>query len=381
LALFENSLRLILEFREKYFSSSIATERTGFLINQPLGTNMTTKKVLSQKRALPVEFTERMANLLLVCIEGLRTQIPDDERLNIELDKLGQVVNKVASNKRTDLTGEIEGYFNGRTLEKQFQETEKQATKGIALGMAFSLKDVLTDVGSYDQILDRCNKDIATANNLKDISAIKDRIAFAVKKSKSKTQVVKKDLKTSQNALFSLSKKLKQTQPKTVIDSLTKILNRSAYDLKIGQAIHDFQRTGNLVCLIECDIDQFKKFNETHGQRAGDKVLSSIASTMKNSIRASDDIFRFGGEEFVVLLYGAPAENAVKVAEKIRSEVKRDFLVFKEKELKVSISLGVAFLQEDDTETSVFERADKALHEAKRKGRDRVEVSQVVVPV
>ena len=342
---------------------------------------MVTKNPKAQKRAIPVEFTERMANLLLVCVEGLRSQIPDDDRLNIELDKLGQVINKVASNKKTDLTWEIEGYFKGRTLAKQFQEAEKQATKGIALGMAFALKEVIGDVGSYDQTLDECNKDIVAANNLKDISAIKKKIAFAVKKSKSKTQTIKKELKINQNALFSLSKKLKQSQPKEVIDSLTKILNRSAYEMKIVQVIHDFQRTGDSVCLLQCDLDHFKKFNETHGQRAGDKILSSIASTIKSSIRDSDDIFRIGGEEFVVLLYGAPVENAIKVAEKIRSEVKRDFLVYKKKELKVSISLGVAFLQEGDTETSVFERADKALHEAKQKGRDCVEISPVGIPI
>jgi diguanylate cyclase (GGDEF)-like protein len=335
---------------------------------------MTTKKVLTQKRIIPVEFSERMANLLLVCIDGICSQIPDDESLNIELDKLSQVISKVASKKSTDLTQEIAGYFKEKTLEKQFQATVKKATKGIALDMAFSLKETLIVVGSFDQTLDRCHKDIATANNLKDISAIKDRITYAVKKSQSKTRAVKKDFEAKQNTLLSLSKKLNQTQPKEVIDSLTKVLNRSAYDIAIGQAIHGFQKTRKPVCLIECDIDHFKIFNDTHGKRSGNMALSSIASTIKNSIRSSDDVFRFGGDKFIVLLHDATANYAEKVAEKIRTEVKRDFLVYKGKELKVTISLGVTFLQEGDNETSVFERADKALHEAKQKGRDRVSI-------
>jgi len=113
------------------------------------GNNMATKSTLAQERTIPLEFTERRANLFLVCIDGLRSQIPNDERLNMELDKLGQVISKVISRKKvTDMGREIEGYFKGKTLEKDFRETEKQATKNIVLGMANALKEVLTAVGS-----------------------------------------------------------------------------------------------------------------------------------------------------------------------------------------------------------------------------------------
>lgn len=337
---------------------------------------MATKSTGIREKTIPLEFTERMANLFLVCINGLRSQIPDDERLNVELEKMGQIISKVISRKKiTEMSREIEAHFEGKTLEKAFHGVEKQATKSIVLGMAHALKDVLTDVGSYDQTLDECIGDIANASNLKDISAIKDKIVHAAKKSKSKTQAIRKDLEVSKNAVLSLTKKLKQVQTKTVVDSLTKVLNRSAYDMKIGQAIYDFQKTGNSICLIVCDIDHFKKFNDMHGRRAGDKVLASTAGTMKNTIRDYDHIFRYGEDEFVVLICGVSIERAEKMAEKIRAEVKRDFFVYKEKELKVTISLGVAFMQEGDTETSLFERADKALYEAKRTGRDLVGVS------
>ena len=246
--------------------------------------------------------------------------------------------------------------------------------------MANVLKEILTDIGSYDRTLDECIDDIANADDILGILAIKDKIIKAAKKSKFKIQAFKRDFKFSQNTVLSLSKKLEQTKSSVVVDSLTKIYNRSAYDMRIAQAIHEFKRYGNAVCVIVADIDRFKKFNDTHGHRAGDKVLASTAATLKNAIRDSDQIFRYGGEEFVVLLYGAPVENALKVAEKIRTEVKRDFFVYKEKKLKVTISVGVAFLQEGDTEATVFERADKALYEAKQNGRDRVEFINKSVP-
>ena len=342
---------------------------------------MIPNSTLDQESTLPIEFTKRINNLFLVLIDGLRSQIPDDAPLHMDLKKLGEVMEKVVARKnKTELGKEIDGYFKETSLEKGFRETERQAIKEIVLSIANALKEVLTGVGSYDQALDECIEDISETDDLKDISAIKDKIMKAAKKSKSKTQGFKNELESSKNAALALSKKLEQTQSQAVIDSLTKVLNRSAYDMKIIETIHSFKRNKIPVSLIVIDIDNFKIFNDTHGHRAGDKVLCSTAATMKNSIRATDQIFRYGGEEFVVLLYDASVENAIKVAEKLRSEVKRDFFVYKEKELKVSISLGVASLQEDDAETSVFERADKALYEAKRKGRDRVEVSQVGVP-
>jgi len=299
----------------------------------------------------------------------------------MELGKLAQVITKVISRKRvTGLGLEIEGHFKGKILEKEFRDTEKQATKNIVLGMANALKEILTDVGSYDRTLDECIDDIAAANDLLGILVIKDKIINAANKSKSKIQAFKRDFENSQNTVLSLSKKLEQTQSKAVVDSTTKVFNRSAYDMRIIQAIHEFKRYGNDVCLIVCDIDHFKKFNDNHGHRAGDKVLASTATTMKNAIRTSDQLFQYGGEEFVVLLYCTPVENALKVADKIRADVKRDFFLYKGKELKVTISVGVAFLQEGDTETSIFERADKAMYEAKRNGRDRVEISPESVP-
>lgn len=342
---------------------------------------MATKNSEIQTKGIPIQFSERIANLFLVCLDGLCLQIPEDEFLHLELKKLGEVIEKVVSRKKvTDLGQEIQEYFKGASLEKGFREAERQVVKEIVLDMASSLQGVLEDVGSYDQTLDECIEEITAVDELKDIALIKDRIVKAAKKSKSKIQAFKMDLQISRKASSDLSEKLKETQSKVVIDSLTRILNRSAYDMRIAQTIHSFHRSGNPVCLIIIDIDNFKIFNDTHGHKAGDKVLCSIAATMKNSIRASDQIFRYGGEEFVVLLYDSTYEIGVRVAEKIRSEVKRDFFVYQEKELKVTISLGVAVLHEGDTEESVFERADKAMYEAKRNGRDRVEVSPEDVP-
>jgi diguanylate cyclase (GGDEF)-like protein len=104
----------------------------------------------------------------------------------------------------------------------------------------------------------------------------------------------------------------------------------------------------------------------------GDKVLKSVAGAVRNSIRVSDQIFRYGGEEFVVLLSRVNAKIASQLAEKICREIERDYFVHGKKELKVTISIGGSIITQDDTELSLFKRADKALYRAKNNGRNQV---------
>ena len=333
------------------------------------------------EKPIPVQFTKRLSNLFLVCIDGFISEIPKDSRLRIELEKLSQVIQKIVPYKKmTGLASDIQDHFEKRKLKTEFEVTEKQATKNIVLGITSALKGVLSDVGDCDKIFDKYIKSIESADNLEELSEIKDRIITATQKTREKTQAYRNELENKQSTIHNLTNKLEQTKTLAVVDSLTKILNRNAYDTKIVQVIHNFSSSGNPVSLVVCDIDHFKKFNDTHGHKAGDKVLIATAESMKNCLRSGDQIFRYGGEEFVVLLENTPIQGAEKVAEKIRSQVNKDFFIYKEKELKVTISMGVASLQEGDTEATLFEKADRALYEAKRKGRDRVVIAQDCIP-
>ena len=122
------------------------------------------------------------------------------------------------------------------------------------------------------------------------------------------------------------------------------------------------------------DIDHFKKVNDSYGHKAGDGVLRSVAASLNQSIRASDFIFRYGGEEFVILLKKCSLEQSKKVAEKVRLKVEENFSLDKGQKLSVTVSLGLTQFKEKDTEDSVFQRADQALYAAKSNGRNRVEI-------
>jgi diguanylate cyclase (GGDEF)-like protein len=167
----------------------------------------------------------------------------------------------------------------------------------------------------------------------------------------------------------------KKWKTQALVDPLTKVLNRNAYNLTLEQTMRDFRRYKDPTILIVADIDHFKKVNDTYGHKTGDDILYSVAKSLNNAVRASDFVFRYGGEEFVILLKKCSLDQGKLVAEKIRREMSEDFSLDKGQKLSVTVSLGLTQFKENDTEDSVFQRADQALYKAKTNGRNRVEIA------
>jgi two-component system cell cycle response regulator len=126
------------------------------------------------------------------------------------------------------------------------------------------------------------------------------------------------------------------------------------------------------------DIDHFKAVNDEHGHAAGDRVLAAVANAMRHHLRAEDQLGRLGGEEFLALLPDAGARAAATTAEKLRAEIATLTVVHKGGELAVTISAGWAAWEGESPE-ELLRRADEALYDAKRAGRDRVEGAPATV--
>lgn len=141
-------------------------------------------------------------------------------------------------------------------------------------------------------------------------------------------------------------------------DALTKVLNRRAYDrTRILQ--------NDVLCVL--DIDFFKKVNDTYGHDAGDFILKEIAKILKKNLKK---VFRFGGEEFVIVFKNLNITHCVDELEKIRKIIENETFHFKDKDIKITVSMGVA--QINDDKESTFKVADERLYKAKKSGRNRV---------
>jgi diguanylate cyclase (GGDEF)-like protein len=126
--------------------------------------------------------------------------------------------------------------------------------------------------------------------------------------------------------------------------------------------------------MIFFDIDFFKEINDTYGHVAGDFVLKEMCGEIKTIIRDEDELFRYGGEEFVILAPFISKANAGKVAEKVRERILDKKFIYHEEEIKITLSLGVASIPDDDVSdpTALVDLADKRMFMAKKNGRNQV---------
>lgn len=155
-------------------------------------------------------------------------------------------------------------------------------------------------------------------------------------------------------------------------DALTGICNRAALDEMMQRELSHAHRQGSSCALIILDIDHFKAVNDKYGHIVGDCALKAVANMMAKCKRDGDLLFRYGGEEFVVLMRDTEMEGAGLLAERIRSYIESHPCSCSGADLNIRVSIGVGVLQKNDSPVSLFTRADQALYSAKRHGRNQV---------
>lgn len=197
----------------------------------------------------------------------------------------------------------------------------------------------------------------------KPLQPSKDRRVYIVTFS-DVTQI--EDLKSELEEKIDIIYKLSTT------DALTKTYNRLQFDTFIKEEMASAKRYGKPLSLTLYDIDFFKKINDVHGHLTGDSALVELSNLIKESIRTSDKLFRFGGEEFMIILTNTSIEGAYQAAEHIRKKI--DGYEFSEIGT-LTCSFGVTEYNENDTINSFIKRCDDALYKAKEGGRNRVEIA------
>lgn len=164
-------------------------------------------------------------------------------------------------------------------------------------------------------------------------------------------------------------------QKEAQIDPLTGLLNRLTLENKFFDMLQRIKTGEKGFCLLMIDIDFFKNINDTYGHIFGDSVLKELAERFKRFFRKSDFVFRYGGEEFVIILPDISIEEALYSTHKFRKFIFHNIFKIDEKEISITISIGLSMSREEDMSIEdVVARADKALYVAKNGGRNRVEI-------
>ena len=193
---------------------------------------------------------------------------------------------------------------------------KKDIVKTMVLEVAETITSISSNSSGFESNIGTCVKNIETSDSIQDILKLKDVFVGEMQKVREHSHTLNEELEEHKKNSLILAEKLEQSQAQAFVDPLTHVLNRFAYNLKMVQLTHEFKRYNEEWALLMLDIDRFKKFNDDFGHKLGDKVLKSVAGTERDTIRVSDQIFRYGGEEFVIILSRINAKTATKLAEK-----------------------------------------------------------------
>ncbi|GAA5219176.1 diguanylate cyclase [Corallincola platygyrae] len=166
--------------------------------------------------------------------------------------------------------------------------------------------------------------------------------------------------------------RLNEQRHKLFLDSLTQLPNRAAFDERLEIEYQRWKRYGGELSIAIMDLDHFKRINDTYGHAAGDKTLQVVAQLLNKTVRKTDFIGRFGGEEFVLILPEQASKNAAAPMNKLRVAVSKLPFKFKGHSVTVTASVGLSTFKKGEDISTVFERADQALYQAKEEGRNKL---------
>ncbi len=292
--------------------------------------------------------------------------------LKMEIDKI--ISQKIPFNAVTCASLYRRFFINERN-QKVIDETAITAQK--------MLKDVLTAVNEFSgetknynddlgQYIDKVSKDYGDSD-VKDI--IKDLVGATMELKQSGEQMSKR-LEESKMEIDNLRKNLQQVTSEAERDGLTGLFNRRTFERMLEEYMNASQEKNDDLCIVMLDVDHFKKFNDTYGHLLGDEVLKIVARTLTDLLKGRDVVARFGGEEFIVALPSTPIDGAVKVADAIRQSIAGKELKRKDTGQnfgQITVSLGVSSYRHNaDDIPNLVKRADEALYQSKKLGRNRV---------
>jgi len=237
------------------------------------------------------------------------------------------------------------------------------------------LNDHTGEIGEFGHTLDSISSAIGRSQPQEKVRAL---VADLIKETQSmakRNYNLETRLGRIATEVTELRENLQAVQREALTDALTGIPNRKFFDTRLQEAAREALDESEALSLLLCDIDHFKRFNDTYGHQIGDQVLRLVARTLSDSVKGRDTPARFGGEEFAIILPHTNLDQATIVADQIRKGVMRRRFVGKDTRDDyggVTLSFGVAQYRANEALADLVGRADAALYHAKREGRNRV---------
>jgi diguanylate cyclase len=289
---------------------------------------------------------------------------------------LAEVAERGTAIEQRDIEELYDKFFTSRRYNSMIVETGGKFASELNTALT-ALRDAGVATKGFGDKLDTIGGGLGGELTVDQLKAAVSTLSSATREISSHNQRLSAQLTRTTQQVEQLRTGLQAAKAEALTDALTGVANRKLFDETMIMRVNEARANGTPLCLVLCDIDRFKSFNDTWGHQTGDQVIRFVASTLQRFALGDQLVARYGGEEFAVIMPRATVEAAEEQANLIRRAVEAKRLIRRStnEELgTVTISMGIGLLREGENIQALIERADACLYASKRNGRNRVTV-------
>ncbi|MEJ1958688.1 MAG: diguanylate cyclase [Nitrosomonadales bacterium] len=323
---------------------------------------------------------EGVVRLLRLLVENVGELASDDQWLHGQIATLQEIIIR-PMDKRTiaDAERNLRNAIIKQGFLKQSLVDAKTTLKNLMTTFIDRLGEVTEQTGEYHLKIAEYSQKIGGTNNLTELSHLLDDIMRDTREVQASAQrshedliITRKKAHEAEERVKQLEEELEQVSEKMHEDQLTGALNRRGMDEAMDREIKRADRQRTPISLALLDIDNFKQLNDTLGHQAGDHALVHLTAVIKETLRPTDAVARYGGEEFIIIMSETSQEEAMATIIRLQRELTKKFFLHNNERKLITFSAGVALRADNETGEDVMARADKAMYQAKKAGKNRV---------
>ncbi|MBC7454178.1 MAG: GGDEF domain-containing protein [Massilia sp.] len=329
------------------------------------------------------EQQELLLRLFKLLLENVSSLLDDDSWLRGQIDAVQELISGPMNQRALEnATRSLKDVIYKQSQLKHSLADVKGTVKHMMMTFIDRLGSVAASTGDFHEKIGGFSEKISRADNIEDLNTVLGDVLRETRlvqsealKSRDRMIAARQEVQDAEQRIASLETALRQMSELVREDQLTGSLNRRGLDDVFERESARADRRGTPLCVALLDLDDFKRLNDTYGHLAGDGALKHLVKIVKDTLRSMDVIARFGGEEFLILLPETTAEAAALTMTRLQRELTKHFFLHDNDKLLITFSAGVALRAANETQVALVARADKAMYQAKKSGKNRVIVA------
>ena len=326
------------------------------------------------------ELRQSLLQLLQLLVTNINELVIDDRWLQGQIEVVREIIDQPLSQRSLDDAGRRlkEVLYKQSQLKASLFEA-RDAIKQMLAGFVDQLADFADTTSDYHDKIEAYADRISAANDISELESViaevmreTHNVQLNAQRSHDELRSAQEKVRQAEGRIRELERELEATSDLVRHDQLTGVLNRRGLDDMVAKEMARTRRHDSSLCVGLLDIDNFKKLNDSLGHTAGDQALIHLATVCRQTLRPQDSISRYGGEEFIILLPDTNLTEATQALTRLQRELTKRFFLHDNEKVLITFSAGVTELLAEDDQTSVVNRADTAMYQAKQSGKNRV---------